>query len=80
MDNFIDDTDQQAQGASFFRQLDTENIEDYQKFSNSTKNPKEVVYEDEEPYFVEEDTRLELYDPEDRNFVDFDLLKNSKVP
>ena len=72
MDNFIDDIDQQGEGASFYRQLDPENVEDYQKFPNSTKNPKEAVFEDEEPYFVEEDRRSELYDPEDRNFVDFD--------
>ena len=72
MDNFIDDTDQQGEGVSFYRQLDPENIEGYPKFPNSTKNPKEGVYEDEEPYFGEEDTHPELYDPEDRNFVDFD--------
>ena len=72
IDNFIDDTDQQGQGVSFYRQLDSENIEDYPKFPNSTKNPKEAVHEDEEPYFGEEDTQPKLYDPEDRNFVDFD--------
>ena len=30
------------------------------------------MYEDEEPHFGGEDTQPELYDPEDRNFVDFD--------
>ena len=51
MDNFIDDTDQQGEGVSFYRQLDPENFEDYPKFPNSTKNPKVAVYEDEKPYF-----------------------------
>ena len=72
MDNFIDDTDQQWEGVSFYRQLDPENIEGYPKFLNSTKNAEEGVYEDEEPYFGEEDTQPKLYDSEDRNFVDFD--------
>ena len=72
IDNFIDDTDQQGEGVSFYRQIDPENIEDYPKFLNSTKNPKEAVYEDKEPYFGEDNTQPELYDPEDRNFVDFD--------
>ena len=72
MDNFIDDTDQQGEGVSFYRQLHPENIEDYLKFSNKTKIPKGAVYEDQEPYFGEEDTQPKLYDPEDRNFMDFD--------
>ena len=71
MDNFTDDTDQQGEGVSFYRQLEPENIEHYQKFPNSTKNLKEV-YQDNEPYFGKEDTQPKLYDPEDRNFVDFD--------
>ena len=66
MDNFIDDTDQQGKGVSFCRQLDLENIEDYPKFTNSTKKPKEAVYEDEEPYFGEKDTQPKLYDPEEK--------------
>ena len=49
MDNFIDDTDQQGEGVSFYRQLDSENVEDYPKFPNSKKTPKEAVYDDEEP-------------------------------
>ena len=72
MDNFIDDTDQQGEGVSFYRQLHPENIEDYLKFPNKTKIPKGAVYEDQEPYFGEEDTQPKLYDPEDRNFMDFD--------
>ena len=56
MDKFIDDTDQQGEGVSSYRQLDPENIEHYPKYPNSTKNPKEAVYEDDEPYFGEEDT------------------------
>ena len=43
-----------------------------QNFVAVQKKPKEAVYEDEEPYFGEEDTQPKLYDPHDRNFVDFD--------
>ena len=45
---------------SFYRKLD--NREDYIKFSNQTRNPIEVV-DEEEPDFLE-DNLPELYDPE----------------
>ena len=71
MEDFIDDVNQQEDGISFYRQLDPENVEHYHKFSSRTKNPKEVVYEDDEPYYGSEDIQPELYNPEKRKFVDF---------
>ena len=71
MEDFIDDTDQQREGVSFYRQLDPENNEHYHRFPNQTRNTKEAVYEDDELYFGEDDTQPELCDPEDRNFDSF---------
>ena len=71
MEDFIDDVNQQEDGISFHRQLDPENVEHYHKFSSQTKNPKEAVYEDDEPYYGSEDIQSELYNPEKRKFVDF---------
>ena len=87
MEDFIDDTDQEREGVSFYRQLDPENNEHYHRFPSQTRNTKEAVYEDDELYFREEGTQPELCDPEDRNFVSFLYLlalkclsKNSKKP
>ena len=72
IDDFIDDTDKQREGISFYRQLDPENIKHYPKFRNQTRNPNEAVYEDDKSYYGGEDTQPELCDPENRDFVNFD--------
>ena len=46
MENFIDDTYQQEDGVSFYRQLNPENVEHYHKLPNQTRNSNEVVNED----------------------------------
>ena len=69
MGDFIDDTDQQREGVSFYRQLKPE------KFPNQTRNDKDAVYEDDDPFFGIEDTQPELYYPTDREFVTFDKFK-----
>ena len=70
---------------SFYKQLDPENINHYNKFPNQSKNPIDAVYEDDEMFFGDEDTQPELFAPEDRESVEFDkfvgfenLSKNSK--
>ena len=68
MDDFI--AEEEEHGESFYRKLD--NREDYIKFSSQTRNPIEVV-DEEEPDFLGEDDLPELYDREDREQVDFDL-------
>ena len=75
MEDLIDEKDEQEEDLSFYIQLDPENIEHYHKFPNQTRNPKEAVYEDNEPYFGNEDTRPELYDLNNREFVSFDKFK-----
>ena len=57
MDDFIDDSDQQREGVSFYRQLeyphrtrDHQNLNDYSKFLNQTRDPRVAIYEDDEPF------------------------------
>ena len=72
MENFIDDSEQPRQDVSFYRKLDPDNLDDYYKFPNQTRDPGVAIYEDNEMYFGEEDKQLELYDPENRESVEFD--------
>ena len=72
MENFMDDSEQPRQDVSFYRKLDPDNLDDYYKFPNQTRDPGVAIYEDNEMYFGEEDKQLELYDPENRESVEFD--------
>ena len=68
-DSIIEEDDQQD--ASFYRNL--YNRDEYMKFSDQTKNPIEVVSKEHTDNFGD-DNQPELYDPEDREQVDFDLF------
>ena len=39
MENFIDDSEQPRQDVSFYRKLDPDNLDDYYKFPNQTRDP-----------------------------------------
>ena len=52
---FIDGSEQQMEDVSFYRQLDPENIDRYNKFPNQNRNPRDAVYENSEMYFGDED-------------------------
>ena len=87
MEDFIDDTDQQREDVSFYRQVDPENIECYSKFRNQRRNLKEEIYEDNQPYFGKEDTQSELYEPQNKDLVNSNKfsgfeksVKKSKKP
>ena len=41
--DFIDDREQPMEGVSFFRKLDPENIDHYNKFPNQTRDPRSAV-------------------------------------
>ena len=73
---FIDDsiTEKEQEDESFYRNLN--NREEYVNFSKQIRNPIEVVNEEEPDYFGEDDMP-ELFDPEDREQVDFDLFDSS---
>ena len=60
---------------SFYRKLDPENIDHYNKFPNQTLDPRIVVYEDDEMFFGTEDTQPELYDLQDRETVESDKFE-----
>ena len=62
------------QDASFYRSLN--NKEEHVKFPNQTKNPEEVVQESDDEYFGEDDMP-ELFDPENRDEVEFNSFDNS---
>ena len=51
---FIDDSQQPQESISFYRQRDPQNLSDYPKFDNQTRNPIEAVYSDIESYFGED--------------------------
>ena len=73
-DSFIEEDDQQD--ASFYRNLD--NRDEYMKFYNQTKNPIEVVSKEHTDNFGD-DNQPELYDPEDKKQVDFDLFHSDTL-
>ena len=71
--NFIDDDEgEEQEEASFYRSVDNN---ERVKFSNQTRNPDEVVNESEDKYYGEDDMP-ELYDPENRKGIEFDLFDN----
>ena len=71
--NFIeDDEGEEQKEASFYRSVDNN---ERVKFSNQTRNPDEVVNESEDKYYGEDDMP-ELYDPENRKDIEFNLFDN----
>ena len=68
---FIDDSSRSEEDLSFYR--DINNREHYPRFINQTHNPVEVVYETEEEFYGE-DNMPEMYAPENREDVDFELF------
>ena len=71
--DFIDDDEGEVQEeASFCRSVDNN---EHIQFSNQTRNPDEVVDESEDEYSGEDDMP-ELFDPENREDVEFDSFDN----
>ena len=66
---FIDDTPVEQESISVHRDLT--NLEHYPKFKGQTRNPLDATYSGVHNYFGE-DEQPELYNPENRNFVEFD--------
>ena len=63
-DKLVDDYEQPMEGVNFYRKLDPENINHYNKFPNQTRDPRAAVYEDDEMFFFFLYTQPELYNPE----------------
>ena len=68
---FTDDSSRSEEDLSFYR--DINNREHYPRFINQTHNPVEVVNETEEEFYGEDDMP-EMYAPENREDVDFELF------
>ena len=62
------------EGVSFYRKFDPENIDHYDtdKFTKKTRDPRVVVYKDNEMFFGTEDMQPELFAHENREDVEFD--------
>ena len=74
-EDFIDDTEQPMEDLSFYRTFDHENIDQYNKFPNQTRDPKDAVYEDDGMFFGTEDTQPELFVPENSEHIEFDKFE-----
>ena len=79
MDNFIDDSNQQRESVSFYKQLespnrirDPQNLNDYPKFLNQSRDPCVAIYEDDELFYRTCNAQSELYAPENKESVEFD--------
>ena len=73
--NFIDDSEQLMEDVSFYRKLDPENLNHYNKFPNWTWDLRIAVYEDDKIFFGTEDTQPEFYDSKNRKTVEFDKFE-----
>ena len=59
LEDFIDNDPQPDEDVSFYKQLDPTNLDDYSKFYGQTRNPIKVIYEDDTPFYCQEDQQLE---------------------
>ena len=74
---FIDNSVQEEQeNRNFYRDLD--NRENHLRIINQTRNPVQAFNEHEEEYYGE-DNMLELYDPENRDEVNFDSFDTDMI-
>ena len=75
---FIDDSSQlkEETNASFYRSVN--NLENYFHFSGQTKNPIELTTRENIDQFGD-DNQPKLFDPEDREKVEFDEFENYKT-
>ena len=71
---FIDNSQQNKESISFYRERDPQNLNEHHKFNNQTRKPIEVVYSDIESYFGE-DAQPEFFAPEERQSVEFDKFQ-----
>ena len=73
--DFIDHAPIEQESIGFYRNL--ANLDHYPRFQGQTRDSIEVAYSDTDSYFGE-DNQPEPYDPENRDFVNFDKFKDFK--
>ena len=72
--DFIDDVvEEEPQDESFYRKVDNQPL----KFLNQTRNFNEVIQDSHQEYFGEDDLP-ELFDPENREEVEFDFSEKNQ--
>ena len=72
--NFIDDVvEEEPQDESFYKKVDNQPL----KFLNQTRNFNEVIQDSHQEYFGEDDLP-ELFDPENREEVEFDFSEKNQ--
>ena len=72
--DFVDDTiEEEPQDESFYRKVDNQPF----TFLNQTKNLKDVIEEINQEYFGEDDFP-EMFDPENREEVEFDISEKNE--
>ena len=76
--DFIDDNEHQKEDVSFYRNIDLNDIDKYNKFSNQAKDPRSAIFEDGEIFFGVNDTQPLLHVPKNREVVDFDFFEKSE--
>ena len=72
---FIDDKYIPEEGVSFYRERSSQNLGDYPKFHNQTRDPTEGIFSDKESYFGE-DAQPERFALENKKTVDFDKFND----
>ena len=71
----IDDKFIPEEGVRFYRERSSQNLSDYPKFHNQTRDPIEGIFSDTESYFGE-DAQPERFAPKNRETVDFDKFND----
>ena len=72
--NFTDDVvEEEPQDESFYRKVDNQPL----KFLNQTRNFNEIIRDSHQEYFGEDDLP-ELFDPENREEVEFDFSEKNQ--
>lgn len=72
--NFIDNSQINEESISFYRQRESQKVEDYPKYEGQVRDPIEAIYSDDELYYGE-DNQLDLYCPEEREYIQFDKFE-----
>ena len=73
LDFVDDDAEEEQQDQSFYRKVDSQPL----KFLNQTRNFNEIIQSSHQEYFGEDDLP-ELFDPENREEVEFDYSERNQ--
>ena len=73
--DFIEDAPIEKESIGFYRDLT--NLDHYPRLQGQTRDSIKATYSDTDSHF-EEDNQPEIYDPENRDFANFDKFKDFK--